>query len=117
MPERRVGERISLGPEYTLRFVVKGHPFQGVRMANLSCGGCFLLVPRASAALFRTGTLLEQVRFEGEGLPDAQITANVAYAFAPNARLAVVGVGVHFVQLSAAVERAIQDFVSRRTDG
>lgn len=114
MPERRSTDRISLGPDYSLRFVAKGHPFQGVRMANLSRGGCFILVPRASVGLFLPGVLLEQVRFDGEGLPEASITGAVSYAFAPNARLAVVGVGVHFVQLPAAVESALADFVAAR---
>ncbi len=114
MPERRSTDRASLGPDYSLRFVVKGHAFQGVRLANLSRGGCFILVPRASVGLFPSGALLEQVRFDGEGLPDASLTGAVTYAFAPNARLAVVGVGVHFVQLPPAVEAALADFVAAR---
>ena len=114
MPERRVTDRASLGPDYNLRFVVKGHLFQGVRLANLSKGGCFILVPRASVGLFQAGALLEQLRFEGEGLPDASITGSVAYAFAPSERLAVVGVGVHFVLLPPAVEAEIKAFVERR---
>jgi c-di-GMP-binding flagellar brake protein YcgR len=116
MPERRSTDRASLGPDYTLRFVIKGHLFQGVRLANLSKGGCFILVPRASVGLFQTGTLLEQVRFQGDGLPEASITGSVAYAFAPNARLAVVGVGVHFVQLPEGVEAALVAFVNARLD-
>jgi hypothetical protein len=116
MPERRSTDRASLGPDYSLRFVVKGHPFQGVRLANLSRSGCFILVPRSSAGLFQAGTLLELIRFEGEGLPDASITGSVAYAFAPNARLAVVGVGVHFVMLPQAVEDDLRAFVEQRLD-
>lgn len=115
--ERRGQERISLGPDCTLRFAIRGHSFQGVRLVNLSAGGCFLLVPRASAGLFTAGTLLEQVRFEGEGLPEGLLTASVAYAFAPSARLAVVGVGVHFVQLSPALEAALCAFVASRQAG
>lgn len=111
MPERRSTDRASLGPDYSLRFVIRGHPFVGVRLANLSRSGCFILVPRSSAGLFLAGTLLEQVRFQGSGLPDASITGTVAYAFAPNARLAVVGVGVHFVALPQVVEEALNVFV------
>jgi hypothetical protein len=116
MPERRSTDRASLGPDYTLRFVIKGHPFQGVRLANLSKGGCFILVPRASVSLFQAGALLEQLRFDGEGLPEALLTGAVAYAFAPNARLAVVGVGIHFVQLPDEVRSALEDFLSTRLD-
>ena len=116
MPERRSTDRASLGPDYSLRFVIKGHPFQGVRLANLSPGGCFILVPRASVGLFQAGTLLEQVRFEGDGLPQASITGSVAYAYAPNARLAVVGVGVHFIQLPEAVQTALAAFVHARLE-
>lgn len=114
MPERRSTDRASLGPDYTLRFVIKGHPFQGVRLANLSKGGCFILVPRASVSLFQSGTLLEQVRFEGEGLPEVLITGTVTYAFAPNVRLAVVGVGVHFFQLPDDIRAALEEFVNAR---
>jgi hypothetical protein len=116
VPERRNTDRASLGPDYTLRFVIKGHPFQGVRLANLSKGGCFLLVPRASVGLFPVGALLEQVRFEGEGLPEDTITGSVTYAFAPNANLAVVGVGVHFLQLPQAIEDALTAFVTKRIE-
>lgn len=116
MPERRGTERVSLGPDYALRFVIKGHLFQGARLANLSRGGCFILVPRASAGLFTAGALLEQVRFEGVGLPEASITGTVAYAFEPNARLAVVGVGVHFLRLPDAVQANLDAFLARILD-
>lgn len=112
MPERRGNDRVSLGPDCTLRFVVKGHAFQGVRIANVSRGGCFLMVPRASAGLFTRGALLEQARFDGEGLPEGTLTGSVSYALAPNPRLAVVGVGVHFVQVSESVEVGLDAFVT-----
>lgn len=117
MHERRDDPRVSLGPEYAVRFVVKGHRFQGTRLANLSRGGCFILVPRASAALFTAGTLLEQLRFEGAGLPEASLTGTVAYAFEPSARLAVVGVGVHFVQLPDEIRAELDVFLVQRLHG
>ena len=38
----------------------------------------------------------------------------MTYAFAPNVRLAVVGVGVHFFQLPDDIRTALEEFVNAR---
>ncbi|MBI4913689.1 MAG: PilZ domain-containing protein [Acidobacteria bacterium] len=113
MPERRAFARVNLSHEHTVRFVLKGHPFQGIRLANLSAGGCFILAPRASAGLFQPGGLLEQFRFETSGLPQVAITGAVAYAFAPSPGMGVVGVGVNWLRLPDLVEYELDRFVER----
>ncbi len=108
---RRQAPRINLGPEHTVQFTAGGHAFQGIRVSNLSEGGCFLTVPRASAGVFRNGTLLEQLRLEGPGLPPDSLTGVVAFAMAASPGLPVVGLGVRFVTLPESVEGELRRFV------
>ena len=114
MIEHRKLVRISLGPEHTLRFVAGGHVFQDIRIANLSEGGCFITVPQADAGVFLRGTLLEQMHFEGVGLPAGALTGSVAYAMGAIASMAVVGVGVTFLNLSEATRGELARFVEER---
>lgn len=108
---RRQAPRISLGPEHTVQFTAGGHAFQGIRISNLSEGGCFLAVPRSSAGVFRNGTLLEQFRLEGPGLPPDSLTGVVAFAMGASPGLPVVGLGVRFVALPESIQGELRRFV------
>jgi hypothetical protein len=109
--QRRLAPRINLGPEHTLRFTAGGHAFQGIRLANLSEGGCFITISRSDAGVFRVGTLLEQLRFEGPGLPQEPLTGIVAFAMGTSPGLAVVGVGVSFVTPTETVQAGLSRFM------
>jgi hypothetical protein len=109
--QRRQTPRVSLGPEHTVRFAAGGHAFEGIRLVNLSEGGCFLTVPRSDAGVFLSGTLLEQLRFEGPGLPPDALTGTVAFAMGASPGLSVVGVGVSFLQPPEDLRAALRRFV------
>ena len=115
--QRRHTPRVNLGPEHTLRFNAGGHAFQGVRIANLSEGGCFITVPRSDAGVFRTGTRLEQLRFEGPGLPQAAVAGTVAFVMGASQGLAIVGVGVTFHNLPENVRAELARFVVQALPG
>jgi hypothetical protein len=117
MPEasdRRSKLRIIVGAEQTLRFVVKGHSFQNVRITNLSCDGCFATVQAGSAGLFAQGTILENLAFENPAMPQAPITAKVTYALGgPGGRggLECLGLGIFFAMMSPETAAALNAFV------
>lgn len=115
--QRRHTPRVNLGPEHTLRFNAGGHAFQGVRIANLSEGGCFITVPRSDAAVFRTGARLEQLRFEGSGLPRAAMVGTVAFVMGASQGLAIVGVGVSFLNPPENVRVELARFVAVALSG
>ena len=104
--ERRDAQRIVVGPDHTVRFLVRGHPFRGVRITNLSLGGCFAMVGARDAGLFPAGTLLEQFTFEHPALPQSPLTAEVRYCLgseAGSAPMAVLGLGIMFQALAPAM--------------
>lgn len=109
--QRRQTPRVNLGPEYSLRFTAGGHAFQGIRIANLSEGGCFITVPRSDAGVFRVGVRIEQLRLEGPGLPGEPLTGVVAYAMGASPGHPVVGVGVSFLNPTESVQAALTGFV------
>lgn len=109
--ERRDARRIVVGPDHTVRFLVRGHAFQEVRITNLSLGGCFAMVGARDAGLFPAGTLLEQFAFEHPDLPQGPLTAEVRYCLgseAGSAPMAVLGLGVMFRSLPPAIEAGIR---------
>lgn len=114
--ERRDARRIVVGPDHTIRFLVRGHPFQGVRITNLSPGGCFAMVGARDAGLFPAGTLLEQFAFEHPDLPHEPLTAEVRYCLGSesgDAPLALLGLGVMFRSLPTGVETGIRAHLDR----
>lgn len=114
--ERRDAQRIVVGPDHTVRFLVRGHPFRGVRITNLSLGGCFAMVGARDAGLFPAGTLLEQFTFEHPALPQSPLTAEVRYCLgseAGSAPMAVLGLGIMFQALAPAMESGLRAHLDR----
>ncbi len=100
--DRRILRRIIVGPGYTIRFVLRGHPYAEVRISNLSTGGCFALVPHRDARLFERGAILEQLVLLHPELPKEPLIATVAYVLGnrPGAPpMEFVGVGIQFLNL------------------
>jgi c-di-GMP-binding flagellar brake protein YcgR len=115
-PERRDTRRIIVGPEHTIHFVVKGHPFQNVRITNLSFGGCFAVVGQGDASLFGQGTILEQLTFEHSDLTGGSITAEVRFVLGGSGSgtgFDFLGLGVQFLSVPAETKKALADFVER----
>jgi c-di-GMP-binding flagellar brake protein YcgR len=115
-PERRDSRRIIVGPEYSIRFVVKGRVFNNVRLTNLSAGGCFAVVGRGDSAIFAQGTILEQLGLEHPDLEAEGITAEVRYVLGgagPDSFFDFTGLGVQFVSVPATAKESLDAFVTR----
>ncbi|HNX93947.1 MAG TPA: PilZ domain-containing protein [Holophaga sp.] len=115
-PERRDSRRIIVGPEFTIRFVVKGHVFQGIRITNLSAGGCFAVVGSGDAKLFDQGTVMEGLAFENPQMHAEGITGEVRYVLGGSGSgtgFDFVGLGVRFVSIPESVSKVLQAFVVR----
>jgi len=116
-PERRDTRRIIVGPEHMIHFVVKGHPFQNVRVTNLSFGGCFAVVGQGDASLFVQGTILEQLAFEHPDLAGGgSITAEVRYVLGGSgggAGFDFLGLGIQFLAVPPESKKVLADFVER----
>lgn len=112
--ERRDTRRLFLGPEHAIRFFVKGHLFQNVRITNVSVGGCFAMVSQRDHGIFTQGTVLEQLSFEHPGLPQGLITAQVCYAIGTQSEeplLEFLGLGIHFLSMSKDTQQHLRDFI------
>jgi c-di-GMP-binding flagellar brake protein YcgR len=118
-PERRDTRRIIVGSEYTIHFVVKGHPFRSVRITNLSFGGCFAVVGQGDATLFGQGTILEQLAFEHPDLAGGSITAEVRFVLGGpegGSGFDFLGLGIQFLAVPSETKKALMDFVERSSD-
>jgi len=115
-PERRDSRRIIVGPEHTIHFVVKGHPFRNVRITNLSLGGCFAVVGQGDARLFVQGTVLEQMEFEHPHLLGGSITAEIRYVLGgsgSDTSFDFLGLGIQFLTVQPEIQKKLDDFVDR----
>jgi hypothetical protein len=113
-PERRSCRRVILGPEHTVRFDVKGHSFQNVRITNISITGCFAMISQGDTPLFTQGTLLEHFAFEHPDLHMKPIMAKVMYLLGGASdvtALEFTGVGIHFLSMDGASTNLIEDFL------
>lgn len=113
--ERRDTRRIILGAEYTARFTLSGHAFGEVRVTNISCGGCFLMVGKRDERLFRKDALLEQFTLDHPELPQAPMTGQVVYALGGGTvGMDFIGIGVHFSFRSPEAASGLEAFVVGR---
>ncbi len=100
--DRRVLRRVIVGPDHGIRFVLRGHPYDEVRISNLSSGGCFALIPHRDARLFERGAILEQLVLLHPELPKEPLIATVAYVLGNRPGtppMEFVGVGIQFLNL------------------
>ncbi len=112
--ERRDTHRLFLGPEHAIRFLVKGHLFQNVRITNVSLGGCFAMVSMRDHGVFTHGTVLEQLSFEHPDFPQGHITAQVCYAIGSQSEepmLEFLGLGIHFLSMADETQRRLRQFI------
>jgi len=109
--ERRAGQRLFLGPEHSIRFLLKGHAFREIRITNVSLGGCFAMVPLGDRPLFGAGALLEQLAFDHPDLPQGPITARVCYAVGAQSGMDFMGVGIEFISMAAEIRERLSVFL------
>ena len=113
--ERRDSQRLFLGPDHTIHFLVKGHPFREVRITNVSLGGCFATVSQRDHGLFTQGAVLEQFGFDHPDLPKGPITAQVRYTLGSQAEhphLDLLGVGISFVAMAPDTRERLSLFLA-----
>lgn len=115
LPERRAARRVIVGPDHTIRFIVKGHPFRDVRITNISATGCFAMVSQRDAGLFAQGTLLEHFCFEHPALALSPMTAKVMYLLggaSDQASLDFLGVGISFLGMAPDSAETLEAFLA-----
>ena len=112
--DRRDLHRIIVGPDHGISFTLKGHPFQNVRISNLSAGGCFALVPHREARLFERGAVLEHLVLLHPELPGDPMIATVAYVLGSRPGGPVMefsGIGIQFLSMEASAKVALETWI------
>lgn len=114
--------RVATGPGFAISFTIKGHGFRGIRIMNLSVGGCFALLEARTARFFLPGAVLEDLVLHHPELPGGPIVATVAYVLgytpggAPGWDGAdQVGMGLQFLAMDAPTRLALEAWVGAAT--
>lgn len=118
--ERRRFPRVSLsGAEHRIRFQVQGSSVEGVRIVNLSAGGCGLEVPMVQAMGLEVGTVLEGFYVEHPEVPHLPLPATVVRVLGkvPGKTSGYVLVGVEFPDLTPIVQGLLAAHVERLLNG
>lgn len=118
LSDRRDTRRIIVGAEYCVRFLLKGHQYQEVRISNLSAGGCFALVGHRDARLFERGAVLEQFVLLHPELPKEPMIASVAYVIGGRQGgppMEFVGVGIQFLSVEPTAKATLEAWVDAAT--
>ncbi len=113
-PDRRDSPRIPVGPEYTVSFTAGGEGFRGIRLTNLSLGGCFAVVGGGAAGVFTQGARLAPFVLEHPSFPALPFAGAVAYAMGAHEgdeAAAFLGVGIRFMDVPGEVHNALRAFV------
>ena len=117
--DRRSKLRIVVGPDVTIQFRVKQFAYNNIRITNLSAGGCFATLPRTENHLYRLGTLLEHFQFENADLRSEPFMAKVTYVLGGGGGgrggLELIGLGIHFVAMTASMEELLLHYVEARS--
>lgn len=112
--DRRDTSRILVGTGFTISFTLKGHLFRGVRITNLSVGGCFALVGARHAHCFMRGAALEDLALHHPDLPRDPIIATVAFVLGgrPGGDVTdMMGVGLNFLCMEGSTRQALEAWV------
>ena len=84
---RRFDRRMNVGPEFTLKFFLYDEEFQGIRIVNLSGGGCCVQFSPELAEMIGKGSRLHNLTLCHPDLPDAPQLAEVMYLMGKEANL------------------------------
>ena len=117
--DRRAKLRIVVGPDVTIKFRVNQIPYQGVRITNLSSGGCFATLPRSDNHVFHQGSLLEAFQFENASLAGDPFLAKVAYVLGGQAGgrggMPLIGLGIHFVSMTPSMDEMLKQYIDAKS--
>ena len=112
--DRRDLRRVIVGPDHGISFTLRGHPYQEIRISNLSAGGCFALVAHRDARLFERGAILEHMVLLHPELPKDPVIATVAYVLGSRPGgpvMEFVGVGIQFLNMDPPARAALEAWI------
>jgi hypothetical protein len=112
--DRRDLRRVIVGQEHGISFTLRGHPYQDIRISNLSAGGCFALVAHRDARLFERGAILEHLVLLHTELPKDPMIATVAYVLGSRPgtpAMEFVGVGIQFLSMEPQARAALEAWI------
>lgn len=120
-PEQRDSRRVILTGPAQVRFRAAGQAFDRLPLANLSHGGCLVMIPFQEAGSLCLDTPVSDLVITYPGLPANPISARVAWTMA-HAEGDTVAVGVQFLEMArdtrialvAVVDSAILQNAGRR---
>ncbi len=117
--DRRDARRIIVGPDFGVSFTLMGHAFGEVRIANLSTEGCFAVIGKREAGLFKRGAVLENLLLLHPDLPKTPITAEVCHVLGRSGTgsLEMVGIGIHFLNLDDPSRKLLDAWVDASMEG
>ena len=105
-PEQRDSRRVILPGPAQARFHAAGQAFDRVPLANLSHGGCLLMIPFQEAGALCLDTPVPELMLTYPGLPADPIRARVAWTMA-HAEGDTVAVGLQFLDMASPTRIAL----------
>lgn len=105
-PEQRDSRRIILSGPAQVRFRAAGQAFDRLPLANLSHGGCLVMIPFETAGALCLDTPVTELVITYPGFPANPISARVAWTMA-HAEGDTVAVGVHFQEMASDTRIAL----------
>ncbi|HZU52478.1 MAG TPA: PilZ domain-containing protein [Holophagaceae bacterium] len=105
-PELRDNRRVILQGQPQVRFRAAGQIFDRIPMANLSHGGCLVLVPFQEAGALCLNTPVSELMMFHPGMTANPITARVAWTMA-HAEGDQVAVGLQFEDMASDTRIAL----------
>jgi PilZ domain len=77
--DKRLQQRVPVGPQFRVRFQLGGHPYTNISVSNLGPDGCCIEIPAQSVSGLRTRALLEGWKFVNPAMPRGAIKAKVVW--------------------------------------
>ena len=105
-PEKRDSRRVILPGPAQARFRAAGQTFDRVPLANLSHGGCLLMIPFQEAGALCLDTPVPELMITYPGMPAEPIRARVAWTMA-HAEGDTVAVGLQFLEMGSPARIAL----------
>ncbi len=105
-PEMRDGRRVILEGQPQVRFRAAGQIFDRIPLANISHGGCLVMVPFQEAGALCLNTPVQELVIFHPGMTANPMTARVAWTMA-HAEGDQVAVGLHFEEMTSATRIAL----------
>lgn len=114
LSDRRDNRRLFVGPDYAIRFSFKGRSFTGVRITNISAGGCFAVLPRDHETVFTEGGILDEFALEHSEMPHTPFFAQIRYVLGGalgQSDMEYLGLGIAFMMTPEDVKSALSSLL------